>query len=301
MAVVMSLPRLRPETVIVLRPGGRVQVGCDPETAVVLEPPVHVSPACLVGLLRWMTGPRSITEVTAAAADIGLDLNEVRGILDRLVAVGIGHHLPHAGAQRPLTIRVHGSGPLATAVARAVGAGGHRVRQSVRRPRLAPDHPDTEKAFATWSADLVVLTDFLTHDPWLIADLMKSRVPHLTVRLRDGSGVIGPLVLPGLTSCLVCADHHRRDRDAEWPIVCAQLFGQRGWASPATIAGTVALTVAQIEHITAVTSASASASSSPDHDPPTTVNATIELRPNASSLQIRQWTPHPLCGCGVPA
>ena len=78
MAVVMSLPRLRPETVIVLRPGGRVQVGCDPETAVVLEPPVHVSAARLIGLLRWMTGPRSVTEVTAAAADIGLDLDEVR-------------------------------------------------------------------------------------------------------------------------------------------------------------------------------------------------------------------------------
>src|SRR3546814_6512144 len=89
--------------------------------------------------------------------------------------------------------------------------------------------------------------------------------------------------------------------DLEWPIICAQLFGQRGWASPATIAGTVALTVAQIEHIAAVTSTAASGATSPDHDPPTTVNATIELRPNASSLQIRQWTPHPLCGCRVPA
>jgi hypothetical protein len=301
MAVVMSFPRLRPETVIVLRPGGRVQVGCDPETAVVLEPPVHVSPARLAGLLRWMTGPRSVTEVSAAAADIGLDVDEVRSILDSLVAVGTGHYAPNAGAHRPLTIRVHGSGPLASAVAKAAGAGGHRVRQSVRRPRLTPDHPDTEKAFATWSTDLVVLTDFLTHDPWLVSDLMKSRVPHLTVRLRDGSGVIGPLVFPGLTSCLVCADHHRRDRDAEWPIICAQLFGQRGWASPATIAGTVALTVAQIEHITAVTNTAASGATSLDHDPPTTVNTTIELRPNASSLQIRQWTPHPLCGCRVPA
>ena len=300
MAVVSTIPRLRPETVIVLRSAGGVQVGCDPETAVVLEPPAHVTPARLAGLLRWMTGPRSFTEIAAAAAEIGLGVDEVRTILDRLVAVGTGHHAADTGAHRPLTIRVHGSGPLATAVARAVGAGGHRVRQSVRRPRLAPDHPDTEKAFASWSADLVVLTDFLTHDPWLISDLMKSRVPHLTVRLRDGSGVIGPLVLPGLTSCLVCADHHRRDRDAEWPIICAQLFCQRGWASPATTAATVALTVAQIEHIAAVTSA-ATSSSSLEPDPPTTVNATVELRPNASSLQIRQWTPHPLCGCGVPA
>jgi hypothetical protein len=151
-----------------------------------------------------------------------------------------------------------------------------------------------------WSADLVVLTDFLTHDPWLVSDLMRFGIPHLMVRLRDGAGVVGPLVLPGLTSCLVCADHHRRDRDSEWPLICAQLLGQRGWASPATIAGTVALTQGQIEHITAVTCANGSSSATVADEPPTTVNATVELRSHPSSLVVRRWAPHPLCGCGVP-
>jgi hypothetical protein len=298
MAVMTTLPQLRPETVIVLRPGGRVQIGCDPDSAVVLDPPQHIAAAGLAGLLRWMTTPRPTAETIAAAAAIGLTPDEVRAILDRLVAAGTAHHVAHRDAA-PLTVRVHGSGPLAAAVAKAVSSGGYGVRQSIRRPRLAPDHPDTERAIATWAADLVVLTDFLTHDPWLISDLMTSRIPHLTVRLRDGTGVVGPLVLPGLTSCLVCADHHRRDRDAEWPLISAQLFGRRGWASPATIAGTVAIALAQIEHITSVTRAAVTASAMPDKDPPTAVNATIELRANASSLLVRHWAPHPLCGCGV--
>jgi hypothetical protein len=28
-------------------------------------------------------------------------------------------------------------------------------------------------------------------------------VAHLPVRLRDGAGLVGPLVIPGVTSCLV--------------------------------------------------------------------------------------------------
>jgi hypothetical protein len=246
-----------------------------------------------------MTSARTSEEAAAAAADTGLTLTEVRALLDRLVAAGTAHH-DRAPAAPALTVRVHGSGPLAAGVARAVVGGGFSVRQSIRRPRLTADHPDSESRMIDWAADLVVLTDFLTHDPWLVADLMKFRIPHLMVRLRDGSGVVGPLVLPGLTSCLVCADHHRRDRDPEWPLVCAQLLGRRGWASPATIAGTVAITQAQIERITAVTCADGPPPVVAAGEPPTTVNATVELRSHPVSLSVRHWAPHPLCGCGVP-
>src|SRR5207302_826727 len=39
---------------------------------------------------------------------------------------------------------------------------------------------------------------------------------HLAVRLGAVGGVVGPLVVPGHTSCLRCADLHRRDRDPAW-------------------------------------------------------------------------------------
>jgi hypothetical protein len=48
----------------------------------------------------------------------------------------------------------------------------------------------------------VVLTDYLVADPRLVGDLHSQGVPHLTVRVRDGTGLVGPLVIPGVTNCL---------------------------------------------------------------------------------------------------
>jgi hypothetical protein len=49
----------------------------------------------------------------------------------------------------------------------------------------------------------VVLSDYLVADPRMVRDLHSQRVPHLPVRVRDGTGLVGPLVIPGVTSCLV--------------------------------------------------------------------------------------------------
>jgi hypothetical protein len=53
------------------------------------------------------------------------------------------------------------------------------------------------------AVDLVVLTDYLVADPRMVRDLHSQGVPHLPVRVRDGTGLVGPLVIPGVTSCLV--------------------------------------------------------------------------------------------------
>jgi hypothetical protein len=50
--------------------------------------------------------------------------------------------------------------------------------------------------------DLVVLSDYLVADPRMLRDLHSQGVPHLAVRVRDGTGLVGPLVIPGVTSCL---------------------------------------------------------------------------------------------------
>ena len=39
-------------------------------------------------------------------------------------------------------------------------------------------------------------------DPRMVRDLHSQGVPHLAVRVRDGTGLVGPLVIPGVTSCL---------------------------------------------------------------------------------------------------
>ncbi|OZG30804.1 hypothetical protein BH683_002350 [Williamsia sp. 1138] len=295
MAVTTSFPVLRPGVAVLVRPGGRIQVGCDPDTAIIVEPSERVNSARLARLLRSMTSGRPPTEVEVAATEAGLSGPELAELLDNLVVAGVAHR-ECAGSSTRLRVRVHGSGPLAIAISGALDGAGVDLARSVRRPSLidTEDHDPMvhQDRVSAWATDLVMLTDYLTHDPWLVSSLMRHRIPHLMVRLRDGVGVIGPLVLPGLTSCLHCADHHRTDQDRDWPTVSAQLLGTCGWAGSATIAGTVAVATAQIEQIAAL-----SRSGQVDPPPPSTLNTTIEFRANPSSMVVRHWPPHPLCGC----
>ena len=49
----------------------------------------------------------------------------------------------------------------------------------------------------------MVLSDYLVADPRMVRELHSQGVPHLPVRVRDGTGLVAPLVIPGVTSCLV--------------------------------------------------------------------------------------------------
>ena len=107
-----------------------------------------------------------------------------------------------------------------------------RRRPDRRRARLVPD--------------LVVLADALAPEPARLRRLHVGRHAR-TCRCgcATGSGVVGPLVLPGRTACLGCLDLHRGARAPGWPTVAAQLTGRRGRADPAATAATAALGVAQ--------------------------------------------------------
>jgi hypothetical protein len=65
-------------------------------------------------------------------------------------------------------------------------------------PKAANRTPPVSHA----AVDLVVLTDYLVADPRMVRDLHSQGVPHLLVRVRDGTGLVGPLIIPGVTSCL---------------------------------------------------------------------------------------------------
>ena len=86
------------------------------------------------------------------------------------------------------------------------------------------------------------------------------------MRLRDGVGVVGPLVYPGRTACLGCLDRTRGDLDPRWPAVAAQLAGRAGAADPAAVTATVGLAVAQ-----------AVAAVEGEAGPPPRSSATLEL------------------------
>ena len=142
--------------------------------------------------------------------------------------------------------------------------------------------------------DLVILTDFVVHDPRVVFALTRARIPHLLVRVRDGVGIVGPLVLPGLSSCLMCADRHRSDADPDWPALAVQLIRTSGQASPAVVAMTAAMAHSQIEQLVEAVRDRPHVEPRPD---PQLLDHVLEFRDDPTRLDIRQWSPHPACDC----
>ncbi len=72
----------------------------------------------------------------------------------------------------------------------------------------------------------IVLVAARLVDPHRAARLTADDVPHLPIELSGDRVVVGPLVIPGETACLACVHAERRERDAEWPLVAAQLLAR---------------------------------------------------------------------------
>jgi hypothetical protein len=136
-------------------------------------------------------------------------------------------------------------------------------------------------------ADLVVLTrPWAASDP-LVRDVHRAGVPHLVATVRGDTGVVGPLVVPGVTGCLRCGDLHRRDADPTWPRLAAQLTAGEQPPSGATVTCLLTAATAAVQVLAYVDGSAA----------PATVDATIELRPPDLTPRLRSWPAHPECGC----
>jgi bacteriocin biosynthesis cyclodehydratase domain-containing protein len=154
----------------------------------------------------------------------------------------------------------------------------HRVDPEVRVTRLQDRYPE-----------LVLLTDAVVPAPEIVADLMDDGVPHMSVRVRDGTGIVGPLVMPGRSSCLRCADLHRTDLDPCWPRIAGQLAGRHQRPDLGAVQACASLAVAQTMRLL-----------SPATPAPPAWNATLEIDAFDGRIRHRGWPPHPRCGCGAP-
>ncbi|WP_280277198.1 TOMM precursor leader peptide-binding protein [Nocardia wallacei] len=269
-------PMLHPRVAVLRRPSGAVQLGWDPERAVVVRLP-GVGAELIAEFLKLLDGLRSHPQIIWQASRFGIASSDALRLLGEIDRAGLLLR-PRTPASAVRAVHVHGRGPLSEAVA----AGVRRLGLRPSRSRdLAPG------AGVGRDADVVVLADALVPEPHLVNDLVLRRVPHLQVRIRDGRGVVGPLVLPGGTSCLRCADLTRRDMDAEWPHLAAQLLDRIGYGSPAMIAATAALALRDLEIILGGVA----------ETPPRTLDTTLELDPDTHHIHHRTWPPHPACGC----
>jgi hypothetical protein len=199
-----------------------------------------------------------------------------------LAASGVGRvHVRDSGATRAGEAVVGGvtaadeGRPRALAAADAV----RRASPATDLRPLAPGVPP----------DLVVLCR-----PWAAVDPLsvawqRAGVPHLVATVRGETGVVGPLVLPGESSCLRCAELWRRGDDPAWPRLAAQLASADAAPSGSTITCL----------LTALTAAVAVLAQLDGAEQPAAVNGTVELRPPAFQPRLRRWEPHPECGCGA--
>jgi hypothetical protein len=168
-------------------------------------------------------------------------------------------------------VSITGDGNLRDAIAAALDAGG-----------LA-------EVATTAKATVVILAD--AHHPDVPAHLESGALdlPHLHVCVRGGRATVGPLVVPGVTSCLRCAHLHRRDRDRTWPLVAVQWSHVARGRSPGDSL-MVSLAAAHAVHLVR------SWTDDPDqHD--RWANLAIELRLGDLLARCVPRPPHPLCGC----
>ncbi|OEV05951.1 ThiF family adenylyltransferase [Streptomyces oceani] len=64
--------------------------------------------------------------------------------------------------------------------------------------------------------------DAYAPDPTTAERFVRSGTPHLYGGVIEGTGVLGPLVLPGVTPCAGCLLRTRTDREPSWPLVVGQ-------------------------------------------------------------------------------
>jgi hypothetical protein len=198
-----------------------------------------------------------------------------------LAAAGVGTvTVEDAGAAQPADLSPAGLGPDDVGARRQDAAlrAARRIAPSVRSHQPVGQRPD-----------LVVLAgEAGERDQRLLERLMRAGVPHLLASVRDTTGLVGPLVLPGRSSCRRCHDLHRSDRDPGWPSVAAELSAgrRRGGACDVVLATAVAAH-AGLQVLAFL-----------DGDPaPPAVDGTLEIAQADGRVRRRSWSIHPSCGC----
>ncbi|MDK1476306.1 ThiF family adenylyltransferase [Streptomyces sp. 549] len=184
---------------------------------------VHPEPG---GAVRRLAARRSLRVQVRGAGRVG---SSVAALLS---AAGVGR------------VDVVDGGCVTAADVAAGGVGGSQVgeRRATAAARLvrraspwlrAPVPDDSERG-----PGLVVLAprDGLgayAPDPAEARELVEAGRPHLYAGVVEGTGFVGPLVLPGVSACGECMLLSRAEREPSWPLVVGQWRAARRTGIPA--------------------------------------------------------------------
>lgn len=296
-------PALDPASPVLRRDAEHLQVGTDPQDAVVLRDLPGV-----VELLRRCDGVRQRGDVLGAGADptVAADLGRA---LDALLDVGVLVDTDEQlalGAAAGEPARLVGLGLAAARATVTVAARRTRavrvVGPSVLAEPLAallsdcgvPIHADSPPATA-WAdgsrPDLAVVVGHPEPDRDTVDSLVRSDVDHLVVALHARSALLGPLVRPGQTACVRCADAARADADPPWMAMVPQLDSPVQRPVGAPWAGSPLLVA------TVVAAAAAAVLACLDGVPTPCDGAVLRWGADCGLAAVHPITAHPDCGC----
>lgn len=275
------------QTIALLRRRGYVVDGAEaditglgsPDTAERLQPD-HAAVGLTHpgrGATSTLSRRRTRTVVLHGAGRLGAPVGAL------LAAAGIGSVAIVDRAQsRPCD-----AGPAGIAASDVFSARAEAVARAITRAApeasvgpLRPDH----------RPDMAVLAGIDPVEMTLRDGLYQLGLPYLPVMIRESTAIVGPLVLPGQTACLTCADISRTDRDPEWPAVLTQLaMPVRRQHEPADVVlATLAASMAAMQVLELL-----------DGGRPAAIGATLEVRPPDPWVRRRIWPAHPACSCGA--
>ncbi len=330
---------LNPAATVLWRDEATVQVELGP-TRVTVTPvdPAVVGAARRTGAASSI-GPEELLSALHAAGlttshgDAAGNPPEVPGALAAERRALLGRRGDDADAvmlsRRRCVVAVQGTGRAAVTIASTLAAAGVGTIQLSRGSDMSASdscpgglHPlDEGHRFATTAAtavhraapavitdaipgdrppDVVVLTDPAPIDDAVRASLHRDGAPHLVATVAGSTARVGPFVLPGITSCLRCADLHRTDRDPAWPRLAVQLVSSAARRPGSEVSLCMAVAGLSAAQVLAVLDARVS-----DHTTaavlPASANATLECTLPDWRFRRRTWSPHPACGCGAAA
>jgi hypothetical protein len=201
-----------------------------------------------------------------------------------LAAAGVGQvRVSDDASATPADLAPGGLSPTDLGRRRGPAATRAAARVAARRAPVVEDPLDAA------DPDLVVLAD-LPPAIGVADEFMRAGTPHLVAVLRETEGLVGPLVLPGRSSCLQCHHLTRTDRDRAWPHLAAQLAvpGPRSTDErpcDVVLAATVA-SHAALQALTYLETGTAG-----------TLDGTLHIRLPGGAMRRRSWRRHPSCGC----
>ena len=146
-------------------------------------------------------------------------------------------------------------------------------------------------------ADVVLVQALGELDRDLLDPLIRSRTPHLVVRMIDGGAILGPFVVPGVTACLRCVDAHQSLLDPDHVAVTSRYL--RATAVPRDdgvpdVADAALLALA-------LSWAARDVVAHLEGREPATFSRTIRFDRQPNRREEHRWLRHPDCGCSWSA